>query len=162
MFWGEEKKRKTLPMRRKRQVYERAKARCEKCGTRLKMNEGDFHHTRDPTVTPRAANIRFLCPTCHRKYGHKRKTRTKELLFGTEKEVKVIRKDVVKIAKPAKKKAKTKRAAIRGIFGDVIGYKTVKIRKTKTTKKKTTSKKPRKKTTAKKKAIRKKTKRKTS
>ena len=31
-MFGEEKERKPIPMRVKRQVYERAKGKCEKCG----------------------------------------------------------------------------------------------------------------------------------
>jgi hypothetical protein len=114
-------------MKVKRQVYKRAKGRCEKCGIRLKINEGDFHHTRDPTVIPRASSVRFLCPLCHRRYGHKRIVR-KDDSFWNETEVKTIPREVVKFKK---KKPKTKRKAIRDIFGDVIGYRTVKIRKPK-------------------------------
>jgi len=66
----------------KRQVYKRAKGKCEKCGRSLTMREGDFHHVRDPTVTPRAKSVRFLCPLCHRRYGHKRVTRKVETFFG--------------------------------------------------------------------------------
>jgi ssDNA-binding Zn-finger/Zn-ribbon topoisomerase 1 len=84
IFW-EEKERKPIPMKVKRQVYKRAKGKCEKCRRPLKMNQGDFHHTRDPTVTPRAKTVRFFCPTCHRIYGHKRITRKRETFFGTEK-----------------------------------------------------------------------------
>ena len=148
MFW-EEKKRKPIPMSVKRRVYSRAEKMCEKCGRPLKMRYGDFHHTRDPTVTPRASSVRFLCPICHRKYGHKRKTRKTETLFGVEKKVKIVRQDVVKVKKPAKKKSKTKRVAIRGLFGEITGYKTVKVRKTKTGKKKTATKKRSRKTTSK-------------
>ena len=143
MFW-EEKKRKPIPMKVKRSVYKRAKGNCEKCGTPLKLNEGDFHHTRDPTVTSRAKTVRFLCPLCHRRHGHKRKTRKTETFWGTEKKTKLVRKDVVKIKKPVKKKSKTKRVAIRGFFGEVIGYRTVKLRKTKTAKKTSTRKKKKK------------------
>lgn len=138
MFW-EERTRKPISMKVKRRVFERAEGKCEKCGTPLKMNEGDFHHTRDPTVTPRPTSVRFLCPLCHRRYGHKRVTRRRETLLGTEKDVKTKRQDVVKIKKPARKKTQTKRVAIRDFFGDVIGYRTVKIRKPKTSKKQETS-----------------------
>lgn len=156
MFW-EEKERKPIPMKVKRQVYERAKGRCEKCGRPLKMNQGDFHHTRDPTVTPRASSVRFLCPTCHRIYGHKRVTRTRDSdTFWEEKETKTVRQEVVKIKKPARKKPKTKRVAKRDFWGDVIGYRTVKVRKPKT--KKITSRK----VTKPKKTTRKKTKPKTT
>ena len=157
MFW-EEKTRKPIPMKVKRQVYETAKRKCEKCGRPLKMNQGDFHHVRDPTVTPRASTVRFLCPTCHRIYGHKRTTRKRETFFGTEKETKTIRQEVVKGKKPARKTPETKRVAIRGFFGDVIGYRTVRVRKPKAPKKKTASRKA----TKPKKTTRKKTKRRTT
>ena len=136
MLW-EEEKRKPIPMRIKRRVYERAKGKCEKCGRPLKMNQGDYHHTRDPTVTPRASSVNFLCPTCHRIHGHKHTTRKRETLWGTEKVTKIKRQEVVKIKKPRSKKPKTKRVAVRGFFGEVIGYKTVKVRKPKTTRKTT-------------------------
>lgn len=144
MFW--EKERKSIPMKVKRQVYERAKGKCEKCGTRLNMNEGDFHHTRDPTVIPRPKTVRFLCPLCHRRYGHKRITRKRETLFGTEKETNIVRQEVVKIKKPAKKKPKARRVAIRGLFGEVVGYRTVKVRKSTTRKKTPTKRKGKRKT----------------
>ncbi len=127
-IWGEDEGRKPIPMKVKKTVYERAKGKCEKCGISLKMNEGDFHHIRDPTVIPRPQSVRFLCPLCHRRYGHKRTTRTTETLLGTETEVRVVPQKVVKIKEPKKKKPKTKRVAIRGLFGDVVGYKTVKVR----------------------------------
>lgn len=140
MFW-EEKERKSIPMKVKRQVYKRAKGKCEKCGRSLKMNQGDFHHTRDPTVIPRASTVRFLCPTCHRIYGHKRVTRIRDKdTFWEENEKKIVRQEVVKIKKPAKKKPETRRVAVRDIFGDVIRYRTVKIRKPRSTKKKTATK----------------------
>jgi hypothetical protein len=126
----EEPTRKPIPIKVKRQVYNRAKGRCEKCGIHLKINEGDFHHIRDATVTPRATSIRFLCPLCHRKYGHKRITRYDDWT-GTE--IKTIPRVVVKLRK---KKPKTKRVAIRNILGDIISYRTVKIRKRRKGKKK--------------------------
>lgn len=126
----EEPTRKPIPMKVKRQVYERAKGKCEKCRIPLEMNEGDFHHIRDSTVTPRASSIRFLCPLCHRRYGHKRFARYDDWT-GTE--VRTIPREVVKLRK---KKPKTKkRIAIRNIWGDIIGYRTVKTRKRKKLKK---------------------------
>jgi len=122
----EESTRKPIPMRVKRAVYKRAKGKCEKCHIKLKIEIGDFHHTRDPTVTPRAKSVIFLCLLCHRRYGHRRVTRKHETLIGTEYETKVIRERVVR-----KPKRKTKRVAIRGLLGNVIGYRTIKIRKKK-------------------------------
>jgi len=98
-YWRSDE-RKLIPMKIKRAVYDRAKGKCEKCGIQLSIKEGDFHHTRDPTVTPRATSIRFLCPTCHRKYGHRRVTR--EDNWGS-KEVKIVRRKVVKTPRQKKK-----------------------------------------------------------
>jgi hypothetical protein len=151
MFW-DEKTRKPIPMKTKRKVFKRAKGKCEKCGRSLKINEGDFHHTRDPSVAPRVSSVRFLCPTCHRIHGHERVTRKRETLLGTEKEVKVVRKDVVKVKKPKKKPKKTRRVAIRDLLGNVTGYRTVKVRQTKTAKKKPTTKSRKKKTRRRKKS----------
>lgn len=153
----DEKKRKPIPMKVKHQVYKRAKGECEKCGIKLKMNEGDFHHTRDPTVIPRVSSVRFLCVDCHRRYGHKRTTKKTETLFGTEKEVRVKRQEVVKIKKTTRKKPKTRRVAIRNFWGDVTGYRTVKARKSKA-KKSATRKTKNKTTTTKKKTVKKSTK----
>ena len=102
MFWDEES-RKRIPMKIKRTVYTRAQGQCEKCGRTLQMKYGEFHHTRDPKVVPRAKTVEFLCPTCHRMYGHEWRTRKVETLFETEKEVKIRRKRVVARKKPAKK-----------------------------------------------------------
>jgi|YelNatPaOPRAMG01_1025707.scaffolds.fasta_scaffold226559_2 predicted RNA-binding Zn-ribbon protein involved in translation (DUF1610 family) len=132
MLW-EERTRKPIPMKVKRQVYKRAKGRCEKCGIKLKMSEGDFHHIRDPTVTPRPSSVRFLCPLCHRKYGHKIIVRRVDAdTFWETKKVRIVPKDVVKVKK---KKSKVRRKAIRDFWGNIIGYRTVKPRKRKATRK---------------------------
>jgi hypothetical protein len=134
MLW-EEPSRKPIPVKVKRQVYKRAKGKCEKCGIKLKMSEGDFHHIRDPTVTPRASSVRFLCPLCHRKYGHKRIIRKVNTdTFWEKKEVKIVPKEVIKVRR---KKPKIRKKAIRDFWGNIVGYKTVKIQKHKKTKKKT-------------------------
>jgi hypothetical protein len=131
MLW-EERTRKPIPMKIKREVYKRAKGKCEKCGIKLKMNEGDFHHVRDPTVTPRASGVRFLCPLCHRRYGHKIIVRRVDAdTFWETKRVRIIPKDIVK-----KKKPKVKRKAIRDFWGNIIGYRTIKPKKHKAPKKK--------------------------
>ena len=149
----EEPTRKPIPMKVKRQVYKRAKGRCEKCGIRLRMSEGDFHHTRDATVTPRASSVRFLCLLCHRKYGHKHIARKSNIgTFWEKTEVRTIPREVVKFRK---KKPKTKRVAVRGIWGEIISYRTVKIRKHRTSKK-TTCKKTKPKTRRKRKTKRRK------
>jgi hypothetical protein len=126
MLW-EERTRKPIPMKVKRQVYKRAKGRCEKCGIKLKMSEGDFHHIRDPTVTPRPSSVRFLCPLCHRKYGHKIIVRKVDAdTFWETKKVRIVPKDVVKVKK---KKPKVRRKAIRDFWGNIIGYRKIKRKK---------------------------------
>jgi predicted RNA-binding Zn-ribbon protein involved in translation (DUF1610 family) len=136
MFW-EERTRKPIPMKVKRQVYKRAKGKCEKCGIKLKMREGDFHHIRDPTVTPRPSSVRFLCPLCHRKYGHKIIVRRVDAnTLWEKKRVRIVPKDIVKVKK---KKPKVRRKVIRDFWGNIIGYRKVSVRKTK--KKKSASRK---------------------
>jgi len=126
MLW-EERTRKPIPMKVKRQVYKRAKGRCEKCGIKLKISGGDFHHIRDPTVTPRPSSVRFLCPLCHRKYGHKIIVRRVNAgTFWETKKVRIVPKDIVK-----KKKPKVKRKAIRDFWGNIIGYRKAQVGKTK-------------------------------
>ena len=106
---GEElrkEKRVPLPLKTKREVYERAGGRCESCGRPLKMNEGEFHHLRKPSVKSTASTIQFLCPTCHRKYGHEWRTRTVHTILGTEKRRYIKRKKVRKHRSPYWEKRK--------------------------------------------------------
>ena len=128
--WDSEPDRKPLPLKVKRIVYERAKGKCQKCKAPLKINQGDFHHKGKPTST-RPSSIVFLCPTCHRKYGHKWTTVKRETWSGTEKERRIHRQRVVR-----KKPQKYRRVAIRGFFGEVTGYRKVRIRKSRTKTKK--------------------------
>jgi 5-methylcytosine-specific restriction endonuclease McrA len=127
----EEPDRRPVPSRVKRIIYERAKGKCQKCKIPLEIDEGDFHHKGKPTST-RPSSIVFLCPNCHRKYGHEYKTVKRETIWGVEKERRIVRQRVVR-----KKPQKYRRKAIRGPFGDVIGYRTIKIRKPKRKTKKT-------------------------
>lgn len=129
--WKTEPKRRPMPLRVKRIVYERAEGKCQKCKTPLKIDEGDFHHKGKPTST-RPSSIVFLCPTCHRRYGHKWKTVKRETLFGTEKERKLVQQRVVR-----KKPRRYRRIAVRGPFGEVTGYRTARIRKSRKKTKKT-------------------------
>ena len=107
LLW-DEPTRKPLPMRVKRLVYERAKGKCQKCKTRLKINEGNFHHKGKPTST-RPSSIVFLCPNCHTKYGHYYTTIRRETLFGSETERRIHRQRIVR-----KKPKKYRRVAIHG------------------------------------------------
>ncbi|MCU0851457.1 MAG: hypothetical protein MUC80_09360, partial [Candidatus Thermoplasmatota archaeon] len=51
-------------------VYERADGRCESCGEHLTRVQGEFHHFAKPRVTPSVETVQFLCPSCHKSYGH--------------------------------------------------------------------------------------------
>jgi 5-methylcytosine-specific restriction endonuclease McrA len=113
-----------LPLRVKRIVYERAKGKCQRCGTPLKMNEGDFHH-KGVATSERPSSIVFLCPNCHRKYGHEYRTVKHDTLFGLEKEVRVIHKRVVR-----KKRRTYKTIALHDSWtGEVIGHRRIRIRR---------------------------------
>ena len=127
----EEPDRRPLPLRTKRIVYERAKGKCQRCKIYLKINQGDFHHKGKPTST-RPSSIVFLCPTCHRKYGHKYRTIKRESIWGVEKERRIIRQRVVR------KKPKTyKTIAIHDFLGNIVGHRRLKIRRIKRKTKKT-------------------------
>jgi len=102
-FFGEEKKKTSISNSVKAEVYDRAKGKCEKCGKKLRFNEGHYHHTRLDAKT--AKSVRFLCPECHYKHGHSRKV-TEDGFFGNE--TKVVRKRVTKVNKP-KKASETKK-----------------------------------------------------
>jgi hypothetical protein len=106
-FWDDEKR---VPIKTsvKKKVYARAKGKCECCGRALEINQGDFHHTRDPKVSAMAKTVQFLCPTCHRIYGHKRVTRTVSDFWEDKKETKVVR-----LKAPNLKRKSTKRESSR-------------------------------------------------
>ena len=133
-FGFEEESRKPIKPTVKQEVYKRAKECCECCGIPLAKVHGDFHHWRSPTISPTAKTVQFLCPTCHRKYGHTRKVVTHYSFLGDEKEIVIIRHKVRRRKKKATKKKPTAKR---------------KIRKRKTTKKKTKKKTPKKKPTKK-------------
>jgi len=87
----EERSRVPIKASVKKAVFKRAKGKCESCGISLEPNEGDYHHTRDPTVSPIAKTVQFLCPNCHRRHGHKRTVRTETGFLTTQKVVRVKR-----------------------------------------------------------------------
>jgi hypothetical protein len=170
-FGWDDEGRKPIKISVKRDVYKRAKGKCECCGIILNMSHGDFHHTRTPKISPTAKTVQFLCPTCHRKYGHKRKVVNRDYGFFSEKEHTIKRRRAPTKTKassktikrkstttkkkiPAKKKTTTSKKttskttlkrrrvpAERDIFGNVIRYKYVKVKPKKTSKKTTTKKK---------------------
>ena len=111
LFFENKPKRKPIKMAVKKEVYKRAKGKCERCGEKLEFWEGDFHHTRSPSISPTAKTVEFLCPNCHRKYGHTRKTVKHEDLWSTSTETKIKRHRVAtnREKKPTKKKASVKK-----------------------------------------------------
>ena len=102
----EEKRRKPIRMSVKKKVYEQARGKCERCGIKMTMKQGNFHHTRSPYVSATAKTVQFLCPNCHEWYGHQRTTRTRSGFFFDEKVVSIKREKVAK-AKPSKKGKKS-------------------------------------------------------
>jgi hypothetical protein len=168
--------RKPIKIRVKREVYKRAKGKCEHCKIKLSISEGDFHHTRTPSISPTAKTVQFLCPTCHRRYGHKRKTVTHDKGYIFEEKVQVIKRKKAPVTskkektrpkkKPKSKKTTIKRKNKPGSKKSKANKKTIR-KKTKKTMKKPKSEKTkikkkikpkRKKPKAKKKPINKKTK----
>lgn len=159
----DEESRKPIKESVKKEVYKRAKGCCECCGIQLEKIHGDFHHWRSPTISPTAKTVQFLCPTCHRKYGHTRKTvtRDKGRIFE-EKEVEIIRHKVKRRKKPeiqkktAKKKTLKKRPKKKVIKKPKRKAKMTTKKKKTTKKAKTKTKKSSRKKTIKKKTIKKK------
>lgn len=85
LFGFDKPKRLPITAKVKNEVYKRAKGKCERCSTKMTKKQGNYHHTRTPSVRPTAKTVQFLCPNCHQWYGHKHKTRKSTSLFGTEK-----------------------------------------------------------------------------
>ena len=130
-------------------------SKCRVCKRPLTWGDRtyDFDHKDNNPANNSQSNCRVVCKVCHGKHTVVKKRKIKGL-FGETVGHKTIKKKVG-YKKPTKKPKKTKRVAIRDVFGGVIEYRTVKVRQTKSTKKKTTStestaKKPRKKRTRKK------------
>ena len=158
LLFGEEPKRKPVRMSVRKEVYKRAKGRCERC-KKIKLDspdlkggfKGEYHHRRSPSISPTAKTVQLLCPNCHERYGHTRKTvKHEDLLFGTRKETKIKRHKVAPIRRKKKPSKKPKRKT-------TTRRRTKSIRK-RTTKKKTAKKKAstKRKTTTKKRTARKK------
>ena len=105
-----QEKRVPLPSTTKKAVYERANGRCESCGRPLKINQGEFHHLRKPTVKSRPSTIQFLCPTDHKLYGHKWKTRTARTMLESRKVPYIVRKKVRKHPSSPYWKVKSKKS----------------------------------------------------
>ena len=110
-----EERRVSIPSTTKNRVYEGAKRRCESCGMPLKMADrgAQFHHLRKPTAKSRASTIQFLCATCHRRYGHRKKTTTKHDLLSRPYQVTKIDRLKVRKHKSPYWEQKPKKTALR-------------------------------------------------
>ena len=137
-LFDDEPKRKAIRVTVKREVYKRAKGKCESCGTKLQMSEGDFHHFRKPSISPTAKTVQFLCLACHRKYGHERKTVRHSGLFNDETETAIKRKRVPTRKTTTKKKATRKMRTIKKKSKKKKTPRKKPFKKKKTTMKKTT------------------------
>jgi len=160
MFWEEKKKRKPFSTKNKKMEWMRAASKdpahwrakfvktskCRKCHRRLRWGDGtyDFDHKDNNPANNSLNNCYLVCKGCHGAVTVVKKRKIKGFL-GETVGYETIKKKVG-YKKPKKKPKKTKRVAVRDIFGNVIRYRTVKVRKPKTTKKKTTTKKTRRKT----------------
>ena len=125
LFADDKPKRVPIPAKVKTEVYERAKGKCERCKIKMTKRQGNFHHTRTPSVRPTAKTVQFLCPNCHQWYGHKQKTRSSTSFFGPEKTRVTKRLKVAKVPqksssrstkkpkpKPKKKNQKTRQTTL--------------------------------------------------
>ncbi|MCX6661299.1 MAG: hypothetical protein NTY91_01975 [Euryarchaeota archaeon] len=100
---GGTESRKPILANVKTEVYKRAKGCCESCGENLKKSEGDFHHWRSPKISPTAQTVQFLCPTCHREYGHTIQVVVHRGILRKWKESTIVQ---LKVKKHPKKKSK--------------------------------------------------------
>jgi len=159
LLWGEEKKRKPFSTKKKkiewmlasnRNPYDSSgklrffkTSRCRVCKTPLTWGDRtyNFDHKDNNPANDSQTNCYLVCRNCHGKHTLIKKRKIKGI-FGQTVGHKTIKKKVG-YKKPKKKPItrKTKRVAVRDIFGNVTGYRTVKVRKPKTTssKKATTS-----------------------
>ena len=123
--------RKPIRISVKREVYLRAEGRCEKCRIEIPWGDsrGRFHHNRDPSVSPTAKTVEFLCSECHAKYGHNVKNRILASDLRSLKQTTVKRNKVSRRVSGLIQKERPKRAAIRSTSGNVIAYRTIRPRK---------------------------------
>ena len=167
MLWEEKKKRKPFSTKTKKiewmiaanqKVYDKSgklrfvsKSKCRVCKRPLTWGDRtyDFDHKDNNPANNSQRNCFLVCKVCHGKHTVVKKRRITGF-FGETVGHKTIKKKVG-YKKPKKKPKKTRRVAIRNVFGEVTGYRTVKIRKPKTTKKKPTTRKTKKRTTSSKK-----------
>lgn len=137
----DEPKRKPIKISVKKEVYKRAKGRCESCGKKLPFTGGAtcYHHRITPTISPTAKTVQLLCQNCHAEHGHKRKTVTHSGFLYEETETVVKRQKVRRKRASTKKKATKKKTPRKKPVKKkkTIGKKTT--RKKRTTKKKTTT-----------------------
>ena len=70
VYGDKDESRRPIPAHVKKEVYNRFK-RCESCGRKLSIKQGEFHHIHKPKFTAKADTLQFLCATCHSLHGHK-------------------------------------------------------------------------------------------
>ena len=107
-MFSDEKKRKPIRSSVKKEVYQRARGKCERCGIKMKPRQGNYHHTRSPSISPTAKTVQFLCPNCHSWYGHTSKTKIERGFLSDTKVVTVKRQRVKKVPSSSSTKSKGK------------------------------------------------------
>jgi hypothetical protein len=95
VFGDKDEKSVRLRTETRKQVYERAKKRCECCGKPLKISQGEFHHLRKPSMDATPDTVQFLCGT-HHKLGHERKIKVKQTHLGFQSKTIIRRRRVRK------------------------------------------------------------------
>jgi hypothetical protein len=106
-------------------------SKCRVCERPLTWGDRtyNFDHKDNNPANNSQTNCYLVCKVCHGKHTVVRKRKVKGFLGETE-GYETIRKKVG-YKKPKKKAQKTRRVAVRGLFGEVVKYRTVKIRKAK-------------------------------
>jgi len=119
--------RERVDSKKRKKVIEKYKGRCAICG--LKRPRLRIHHKNMNPSDNRPSNLLPLCPNCHDDIHDKKRIKVYRNMIGGIDKTKVVRKS-----------KKTKKIPIKGMFGEIIGYKTVRTKK-KTVRRKTIKKK---------------------
>jgi len=151
-LFGAERKRKNFTTRTKKEEWRLSartvtftkKSKCRKCKRQLTWGDRtyEFDHKDNNPKNNSQKNCFLVCRICHAKatrFG----TRREKGFLGETIAIKRTKKKVG--YKKSRKKAKPRRVAIKGLFGEIVGYRTVKPRKKTATKKRTKPKRKRRK-----------------
>lgn len=132
-IWGTPS-REPVPAKKKKEVRERAKGKCESCRKKPRGVTLQFHHKNMKPTDNRLSNIQLLCPNCHaRKHKMFKKVKTESWLGEERVRIKRVGK------KPGRKSKYRRKKVGETLLGDPI-YRRVKVKPTKkrkTAKKKT-------------------------